>query len=311
MTVNDNFRHYIGELDVVEDIDLMFKHIYDLMLANGGEGSGLNADMIDGYHASDFAPASLAHQLNQRIQTITISNRDYSGLEVLLELYASDVTATQNDDSLITVQNYLSQLESASAEHSSAITDLQERTDFLSDDTSKAKISSFIENNLHQTYDDGNIERFYIDSDSVNGLSFTLVTQAQYDVLSKEQKEDPRNIFIINNNLDTDFSQSDYIPPSILKASMELQLGINDATHNIEYSIDNGATKKIAMPIVGTDENKGVLYPTSFGQIKSVIESDNDLQNQNDYPFLLNTLENQSTLNNADLRRFQTAARRL
>ena len=43
MTQNDNIRYYTGTLEPVEDIDVVFKHIYDLMLANGGEDSGLNA----------------------------------------------------------------------------------------------------------------------------------------------------------------------------------------------------------------------------------------------------------------------------
>ena len=75
MTENDNIRHYIGDLEATEDIDVVFKHIYDLMLANGGEGSGLNADMLDGYHASDFAPASLKDTIDTCINQI--ENKKY------------------------------------------------------------------------------------------------------------------------------------------------------------------------------------------------------------------------------------------
>ena len=77
MTENDNIRHYIGSLEATEDIDVMFKHIYDLMLANGGEGSGLNADMLDGYHASDFAPASLKDDMDYSIHAPLSFGKDF------------------------------------------------------------------------------------------------------------------------------------------------------------------------------------------------------------------------------------------
>ena len=96
MTENDNIRHYIGSLEATEDIDVMFKHIYDLMLANGGEGSGLNADMLDGYHASDFAPASLKDEIDNSIQEIIINGRSYNKGEPL-EIQISDIINDGND----------------------------------------------------------------------------------------------------------------------------------------------------------------------------------------------------------------------
>lgn len=301
MTANDNIRHYIGDLETTEDIDLVFKHIYDLMLANGGEGSGLNADMVDGFHASDFAPASIIGEIEQYIQTIRIGDNVYGNQkDIVIDLFADYINTTKDDGtgSVLTVEEYLALLDEARTTVETDIETLQEVTSFLEDEALRYKLSYFANHNLQQTIDDDNIARYYIDSDSVNGLSFMLVTQAQYDVLPKEQKEDPRNIFIINNNLDSDFAQSNYTPPSILKASMELQFRINEDTRNIEFSIDGGSSWKVFMPIVGNDSNKGPLYPEWFVDLKGVIADDEDLQDQSNYPFLLNTQANQASLEN-------------
>ena len=297
MTENDNIKHYIGDLEATSEIDLVFKHIYDLMLANGGEGSNLNADMIDGYHASDFAPATIVQEISQCIHTINISGTEYNGQYVTLILSASDVSAEKNDET-ITVAEYLRTLNTLTTEHSNHITELQERIAFLDNETAN-KLEYFADNNLKYVIDENNVNRYYMDSDSVNGLSFVLVTQKQYDVLPKEQKADPRNIFIINNNLDDEFIQSEYTAPSVLKASMDMQLQVNSSTKNIEYSVDGGHSWKVFMPLVGSgidDAHKGILYPEWFGEVKQAIESNITLQDQNDYPFLLNTSANQAFL---------------
>ena len=100
MTENDNFRHYIGDVEATEDIDVVFKHIYDLMLANGGEGTGLNADMVDGYHASDFAPASLRDDIDKCIHSIQLSDDGavYTDPNVILNILTNHITYYRTED---------------------------------------------------------------------------------------------------------------------------------------------------------------------------------------------------------------------
>lgn len=290
MTPNDNIRHYIGDLEATEDIDLVFKHIYDLMLANGGEGSALNADMVDGYHASDFAPASLKQELDNCIQRIYLGGKKYEGQDVTIELLARYISIERGDDT-INVETYLNDLNTNMASAQGAVNDIQNMIGFLESDDTRDALSSFVNSNIKYVTDEEGYREYYLDADSINGLSFMLVTQEQYDLLPKERKEDPRNIFIINDNLNTDFSNADYVPPSILKASMNLQFRINTATNNVEYSVDGGKRWAVLLPLVGTDTNKGLLHPNWFNLLNDYI-MDNELLNQNDYPFLLNIPEN-------------------
>ena len=294
MTANDNIRHYIGDLDSTEDIDLVFKHIFDLMLANGGEGSGLNADMIDGYHASDFAPASIAQELDNCIHSIYLGGNKYEGEEITINLLAKYISIEKADE-VITVEDYLNELNNITLTSQDSINQLQNVAEFLQDDETRDVLSNFINNNIQYVFDDEGYREYYLDADSVNGLSFMLVTQEQYDLLPKDRKEDPHNIFIINNDLDTDFSNADYVPPSILKASMDMQYRINSATKNIEFSIDGGRRWSVLLPLVGNSTNKGLLYPEWFSTVNNTMR-DESLLNQDDYPFLLNIEENTSKI---------------
>lgn len=51
---NDNTSIFIGEGLTKEEIQDQWFHIVDLLSQNGGEGSNINADMIDGFHADHF-----------------------------------------------------------------------------------------------------------------------------------------------------------------------------------------------------------------------------------------------------------------
>ena len=303
MTQNDNIRYYTGTLEPVEDIDVVFKHIYDLMLANGGEDSGLNADMVDGYHASDFAPASLISEINKCIHSITIGGRRYSDNDIVLELLAKDMSLTNNNNETVNLETFLNNLDQSTQafeeETNSTLDDLLERTDFMSD-YGQSAISNLINNKITYIYNgssggedlDYSKGEFYLNADSVNGISFSIVTQQQYDALPNEQKKDPRNIFIINNNIGESISDGTYAPPSVLQAGLNFKLKVDTNTWNVLFSIDNGASWKIAAPLIGDHDNKGFLYPSNFEQIKEVMTADasydSNMFNQDKYPFLLN-----------------------
>lgn len=302
MTQNDNIRYYTGTLEPVEDIDVVFKHIYDLMLANGGEDSGLNADMVDGYHASDFAPASLINEINKCIHSITIGGRRYSDNDVVLELLAKDMSLTNNNNEPVNLETFLNNLDQSTQafeeETNSTLDDLLERTDFMSD-YGQSAISNLINNKITYIYNGSSGEdldhskgEFYLNADSVNGISFSIVTQQQYDALPNEQKKDPRNIFIINNNIGESISDGTYAPPSVLQAGLNFKLKVDTDTWNVLFSIDNGASWKIAAPLIGDHDNNGFLYPSNFEQIKEVMTADasydSNMFNQDKYPFLLN-----------------------
>lgn len=314
MTANDNIRHYIGDLETTEDIDVVFKHIYDLMLANGGEGSGLNADMVDGYHASDFAPASLKDEIDNCIHSITIGGTTYSGAEVILALLANDVffereSTSESQD----VESFLNEIEGRVKDSEDSLSAINVIAAFLSDERMRKALMSLIQNNLQIVIGDDGGEQYYFDANSVNGLSFQIVTQAQYDLLSNEKKLDPRNIYIINNDIDECFNKGKYAPPSILQAGMNLEFRLNTETKNIEFSVDGRPryvyqnneqvvnplkTWKVLLPLVGngvTEDGKGLLYPEWFNDIKNVMTSE-DLLNQENYPFLLNTPETKASL---------------
>lgn len=304
MTQNDNIRYYTGTLEPVEDIDVVFKHIYDLMLANGGEDSGLNADMVDGYHASDFAPASLINEVNKCIHSITIGGRRYSDNDVVLELLAKDMSLTNNNNEPVNLETFLNNLDQSTQafeeETNSTLDSLLEKTNFISDPYAQNAISNLINNKIIYMFNgssggedsDYSEGEFYLNADSVNGISFSIVTQQQYDALPNEQKKDPRNIFIINNNIGESISDGTYAPPSVLQAGLNFKLKVDTDTWNVLFSIDNGTTWKIAAPLIGDHDNKGFLYPSNFEQIKEVMTADasyeSNMFNQNKYPFLLN-----------------------
>lgn len=306
MTENDNIRHYIGSLEATEDIDVMFKHIYDLMLANGGEGSGLNADMLDGYHASDFAPASLKDEMDYSIQEIIINGRSYNKGEPL-EIQISDII---NDGKTDYATAQFNTLEKIINNIKSSIEDLDEREQDSSDRLDEvSNISRFLdtedirnaltalkENNL-KIIDTAEGQRYYLDADSINGISLQVVTQEMYDNLANDIKLDPRNVFIINNDIGEAIDDGEYMPPSILQAGINLQFDVDEETNNLVYSID-GRTWKEAVDIVGTENNKGLLYPTRFTLVKDAIDEDNLELNQADYPFLLNSDDAKTELSN-------------
>lgn len=297
MTENDNIRHYIGSLEATEDIDVMFKHIYDLMLANGGEGSGLNADMLDGYHASDFAPASLKDDMDYSIQEIIVNGRSYNKGEPL-EIQIGDIInagttnyTTAEFDTLAKIINNIKTsiegLDTRTENVEDELDNVGNISRFLDSEDMRDALTALTENNL-QIIGEGIEQKYYLDADSINGLSLQVVTQEMYDNLENDIKLDPRNVFIINNDIGEAIDDGEYAPPSILQAGINLQFDINPNTHNLEYSID-GRTWKTLKNIVGTENNKGFLYPTWFSLIKDVIETEELELDQEDYPFLLNS----------------------
>lgn len=301
MTANDNIRHYIGDLEATDDIDVVFKHIYDLMLANGGENSRLNADMVDGYHASDFAPASLKDEIDRCIHSITLGGQKYSGADVILEMLASKVLFYQSGaQSPTNVEDFLNSLDSRVLNTEDSISDMSDAISFLSNEEMQDALTHIIQNNINNITDDEGDVLTYFNADSVNGLSFQILTQDEYDILPNELKLDPHNIFIINNDIGN--SSQNYTPPSILQAGMNLEFRINTSTNNIEFSVDGKKQDnpnkiwKVLLPLVGASSNKGILYPEWFSLIKEVINANQDLGDQSNYPFLLNTPENKADL---------------
>ena len=307
MTANDNIRHYIGDLETTEDIDVVFKHIYDLMLANGGEGSGLNADMVDGYHASDFAPASLKDEIDNCIHAIIIGGERYTGAEVTLMLWAYDVFFNRTSTNQIEqVDTFLNDIDSRVFSAENDINGMKDIADFFSNESIRNALTNIINHNVNIIKGSDGGEQYYLDADSVNGLSFEIITQERYDLLPNEKKLNPRNIYIINNDIDECFNQGKYAPPSILQAGMNLEFRINTSTYNIEFStdgrpryvyVDNRKTTNpekewhVLLPLVGdgtTEDGKGILYPDWFDLIQNVM-TDENLLVQDNYPFLLNT----------------------
>ena len=307
MTANDNIRHYIGDLETTEDIDVVFKHIYDLMLANGGEGSGLNADMVDGYHASDFAPASLKDEIDNCIRAIIVGGERYTGAEVTLMLWAHDVFFNRTSTNQIEqVDTFLNEIDSRVFSAENDISGIRDGAEFFSNESIRNALTNIINHNVNIVKGSDGGEQYYFDADSVNGLSFEIITQERYDLLPNEKKLNPRNIYIINNDIDECFNQGKYAPPSILQAGMNLEFRINTSTYNVEFStdgrpryvyVDNQKTTNpekewhVLLPLVGdgtTEDGKGILYPDWFDLIRNVM-ADENLLAQDNYPFLLNT----------------------
>lgn len=300
MTENDNIRHYIGDLEATEDIDVVFKHIYDLMLANGGEGSGLNADMLDGYHASDFAPASLKDTIDTCVNQIVIGGRSYYGPMASLEIFGTDIGDILYNTEL---SNEFNNVRTSIADVSDRTTILENNVDnlsnistFLDDDEIQNSFEALALNNFKVIEDENEEKHYYLDADSINGLSFQLVSQNTYDLLPRSVKLDPRNVFIINNDIDEAIDEGQYAPPSILQTGINLNFRVNTSTNNLEYTIDSGRTWKTLINLVGDEEHQGFLYPSQFALVKEAIDQDEELQNQADYPFLLNTDDSKTQL---------------
>ncbi len=54
MTQNDNFKYYYGQSLIDKDTVSEYESILDYIVAHGGKGSKIDADMLDGYDSSDF-----------------------------------------------------------------------------------------------------------------------------------------------------------------------------------------------------------------------------------------------------------------
>lgn len=300
MTENDNIRHYIGDLEATEDIDVVFKHIYDLMLANGGEGSGLNADMLDGYHASDFAPASLKDTIDTCVNQIVIKGRSYYGPIASLEIFGTDIGDilynTELSNEFNNVRASITNVEERASVLENSVANLDNISAFLDDDEIQNSFEALALNNFKVIEDENEEKHYYLDADSINGLSFQLVSQNTYDNLPNSVKLDPRNVFIINNDIDEAIDEGQYAPPSILQAGINLNFRVNTSTNNFEYTIDGGRTWKTLINLVGDEEHQGFLYPSQFALVKEAIDQDEELQNQTDYPFLLNTDDSKTQL---------------
>lgn len=300
MTENDNIRHYIGDLEATKDIDVVFKHIYDLMLANGGEGSGLNADMLDGYHASDFAPASLKDTIDTCVNQIVIGGRSYYGPMASLEIFGTDIGDilynTELSNEFNNVRASITNVEERASVLENSVANLDNISTFLDDEEIQNSFEALALNNFKVIEDENEEKHYYLDADSINGLSFQLVSQNTYDNLPNSVKLDPRNVFIINNDIDEAIDEGQYAPPSILQAGINLNFRVNTSTNNFEYTIDGGRTWKTLINLVGDEEYQGFLYPSQFALIKEAIDQDEDLQNQADYPFLLNTDDSKTQL---------------
>ena len=54
MTQNDNFKYYYGQSLINKDTISEYESILDYIVTHGGSGSGIDADMLDGYDSNDF-----------------------------------------------------------------------------------------------------------------------------------------------------------------------------------------------------------------------------------------------------------------
>lgn len=54
MTQNDNFKYYYGQSLINKDTVSEYESIMDYIVAHGGTGSGIDADMLDGHDIGDF-----------------------------------------------------------------------------------------------------------------------------------------------------------------------------------------------------------------------------------------------------------------
>src|SRR5574344_311139 len=98
MTDNDNEKYYIGEVLSDKDINEQIRYIYDLMTANGGDGSGIDADMLDGYHASEFAKVDVEDLVKTRLKEGTFigETKIYNDTENVLT--TDDINLSNKND---------------------------------------------------------------------------------------------------------------------------------------------------------------------------------------------------------------------
>lgn len=233
MTDNDNEKYYIGEVLSNKDINEQIRYIYDLMTANGGDGSGIDADMLDGYHASEFAKVDVENLVKTRIKEGTLIGETAIYNDVENYITTDDVNLTNKNDpayfgensltkKLYQIEKALSQINTSTFVRAKAGYSLINNLDY--------EDLKFLSSHI-QLYDTDEASTYrYLNSDSVNGLSFILITQADYDNLSDELKKNWHNVYIIRDNLD-----SNYNAPTLLGAGQTLQFRIKNNT--LEYSI--------------------------------------------------------------------------
>lgn len=91
---NDNDKYYIGEVLTEENLNNVWQYILTLLEVNGGEGSLINADLLDGHHASDFT-------LKSEVIDSTIQPNFYIGESVLRNEREEDKQFLLTEDVLL------------------------------------------------------------------------------------------------------------------------------------------------------------------------------------------------------------------
>src|SRR5574344_41994 len=233
MTDNDNEKYYIGEVLSNKDINEQIRYIYDLMTANGGDGSGIDADMLDGYHASEFAKVDVENLVKTRIKEGTLIGETAIYNDVENYITTDDVNLTNKNDpayfgensltkKLYQIEKALSQINTSTFVRAKAGYSLINNLDY--------EDLKFLSSHI-QLYDTDEASTYrYLNSDSVNGLSFILITQSDYDNLSDADKNNWHNVYIIREGVD-----SNYNAPTLLGAGQTLEFRIKNNT--LEYSI--------------------------------------------------------------------------
>lgn len=267
----DNKR-YVGDVFIDGKTDrLLQEFLTNLFNQYNGEGKGFNADMLDGHHYSDIENELLRLD-SEKLSTIMIGNSVFNSEQSSGFLHFSDIIYDDytslpwrnNIPNNYNITNTLTDLYSSIMNYVDDTKVNKEQVDenddsndprmkVLSDnnfsDTDKQNlntVSDTVLNSLTAYTDKNGVEHHVLNSYTVNGLRFILITQENYNALKNSSIQTERdyvnswrNVFIIKDASQMP-SEVEYSNPLTydIKDGFLFRLSNDEAVSSVANDID-------------------------------------------------------------------------
>lgn len=274
----DNKR-YVGDVFIDGKTDrLLQEFLTNLFNQYNGEGKGFNADMLDGHHYSDIENELLRLD-SEKLSTIMIGNSVFNSEQSSGYLHFSDIIyddytslpwrnnipnnyniTNTLTDLYSSIMNYVDDTKVSKEQVNENDDSNDPRMKVLSDnnfsDTDKQNldtVSNTVLNSLTAYTDKNGVEHHFLNSYTVNGLRFILITQENYNALKNSSIQTERdyvnswrNVFIIKdaNQMPTEMEYSNPLTYDIRDGFL-FRLANDEATTSVANEIDFNSSDPI------------------------------------------------------------------